>query len=112
MRPITISVGASRFSEVGKRNSDFGALELIWKPGVMRKRNSTEPGLPGLMLSSGAGAMLTDGALAAPIIWPDAATAASTIKLPSFRSCHIACESIVLRHGKGTVNRRFPPRYF
>src|ERR1700722_2490923 len=56
-----MSVGRSNFKEVGIRNSDFGALELMWKPGFTRKFKSTVVCAARGVVVKGTGAMVTDG---------------------------------------------------
>src|SRR5579864_2034582 len=58
-----MSVGASIFSAVGIRNSDFGVLELTWKPRATRKCRLTGPDWPRVTVIGSIGAIETEGAV-------------------------------------------------
>ena len=57
-----MSVGASSFSTVGIRNSDFGLLELTWNPEPMRNLIWTVPDLPRGMVVFAGSDIVIDGA--------------------------------------------------
>ena len=56
-----MSVGRSIFKEVGMRNSDLGALELMWKPDATRKFRFTMVCAARGAVTSGTEAIDTEG---------------------------------------------------
>src|SRR5207245_10306158 len=60
---MAMSVGASIFSAVGIKNSDFGVLELMWKPDATRKCRLTAPPFPRVTVTGSTGAIVTERAL-------------------------------------------------
>src|ERR1700741_675297 len=94
-----MSVGASIFSEVGIRNSDFGVLELTWKPRATRKCRLTDPEWPRVAVIGSIGATETEGALL-PGDCANARLEASAIEVKA-----AVCQSFMWANGRPELLR-------
>src|SRR5512142_619920 len=105
-----MSVGGSIFRAVAIRNSDLGVFELMWNPGATRNSSVTVVGLARWAVTSGTGAMVTEGAL------PDCAkaVAASSAREP-MKADFCLGDLIVLQRQEATSTianqRRLPIAY-
>src|SRR5579871_1116573 len=92
-----MSVGASIFSVVGMRNSDFGVLELMWKPRATRKCRLIAPAWPRVTVTGSMGASETEGPLL-PGDCASARVAASVIEVNA-----AVCQSFMLPNGRPEI---------